>query len=267
MAKKKKKRGKSEEENADEGTPKPAPSIATSLRDRLAKLELPKPGAAPKAKPSETRPSPEPPKKRAPAPPSPKVPDEKRVQRPSETLQGHDRTAYLDALAGVRPIAGRPAKRIGAVASPPVSTSAEERKREAEARARLASLVAGGVRFDVYRETDWIEGVRQGAKHSRVDALRRATVGREATLDLHGVRATVAAERVSRFVRDAERAGLRHVLIVHGKGLHSEGGGVLADIVVETLTEGAAAPFVQAFVTAPMASGGSGALVVEIGRS
>lgn len=266
MAKKKKKRGKSEEDLEAEGAPKPAPSIATSLRDRLSKIELPKPGAAPRVKPMEKHPSPTLPKKAAPAR-SPVVLEEQRARRPSETLRGHDRTAYLDALAGVRPIAGRPAKRIGAVASPPVSTSAEERKREAEARARLAALVAGGVRFDVYREEDWIEGVRQGAKPSRLDALRRANVGPDATLDLHGMRAALAAERVARFVREAERSGLARVRIIHGKGLHSEGGGVLLHVVVETLTEGAAAPFVQAFVTAPLASGGSGALLVEIGRS
>lgn len=270
MAKrKKKKRGESsEEESGEQGIPKPAPSIATSLRDRLTKVELPQPGALPKAKPSEARPSPKPPPKPPkPAPKSPSAPNEKRAQRPSAALHGHDRTAYLDALAGVRPLAGRPVKRIGAIASPPVSTLAEERKREAEARSRLASLVAGGVRFDVHREEDWIEGVRRGMKPSRIDALRRATVGPEATLDLHGARAALTAKHVVRFVRDAERSGIRRVLIIHGKGLHSEGGGVLANIVMETLTEGAAAPFVLAFVTAPISNGGSGALVVEIGRS
>ncbi|MDQ3034536.1 MAG: Smr/MutS family endonuclease, partial [Myxococcota bacterium] len=112
-----------------------------------------------------------------------------------------------------------------------------------------------------------IEGLRRDAKPAVLDSLRRATVGADATLDLHSVRAAIAADRVSRYVREAQRGGHRRVLIVHGKGLHSENGqGVLADVVVTALTEGGAAPLVLAFVTAPVALGGAGALLVELVR-
>jgi DNA-nicking Smr family endonuclease len=55
------------------------------------------------------------------------------------------------------------------------------------------------------------------------------------------------------------------VRIIHGKGLHSDAAGpVLGDAVIEALTRGSAAVNVIAFVTAPSAQGGSGALLVEL---
>jgi DNA-nicking Smr family endonuclease len=61
-----------------------------------------------------------------------------------------------------------------------------------------------------------------------------------------------------------ERPVLR-LLIVHGKGLHSDrGGAILAGAVIDVLTEGPLAWRVRAFTAAPMRLGGIGALVVEI---
>jgi DNA-nicking Smr family endonuclease len=55
------------------------------------------------------------------------------------------------------------------------------------------------------------------------------------------------------------------VLIIHGKGAHSEGGiGVLEEACVEALTKGGAAPFVEAFATAPARFGGRGAIVARL---
>jgi DNA-nicking Smr family endonuclease len=262
----KKKRGGSPAPDA-ESAPKPPPAVGTSMRELLQGVAIakPDPRAAKDAKKKPPAPSPVAPARRPAAPSG--APAAAKGGRPSETLRGDDRIAYLDALAGVRPIEGRPAVRIGAVAGPAAPPTPDEKNRDAAARARLASLVAGGVRFDVRREPEWIEGLRRDAKPAVIDALLRATVGAEATLDLHGVRAATAAERVSRHVRAAQRAGLRRVLIVHGKGLHSEhGAGVLADVVVSALTEGGAAPLVVAFVTAPPSQGGAGALLVELVR-
>lgn len=140
----------------------------------------------------------------------------------------------------------------------------EERASDALARARLASVVAAGVQFEIRRDEGWIEGIRRGASPSVLRALQRARIPDSDTLDLHGARASEAAERVARFVRDAHRAGVRRIRIVHGKGLHSEGGGVLAEVVLRVLTEGAAAARTIAFVTAPPEQGGAGALLVEL---
>jgi DNA-nicking Smr family endonuclease len=84
-----------------------------------------------------------------------------------------------------------------------------------------------------------------------------------ATLDLHGMFSNEIELRVSDFVRSQYRLGNRQLLIVHGKGKHSEGGvGVLATYSVKALTQGGAARYVRAFCTADFKHGGSGALAV-----
>src|SRR5690606_23518529 len=102
------------------------------------------------------------------------------------------------------------------------------------------------------------------------NALRDLRGGRsrpDAEIDLHGLRADEAEAEVVRFVRDRHRRGARIVRIVHGKGLHSDGGlGVLGDRALHALTEGGAAPFVLAFTSAAPEAGGTGALVVRLVR-
>ncbi len=247
---KKNKRGAHDEEPA---APKPV-HVGTSLRGLLRGVE-----AAPPAPPKKKKSAPVAVTRSRVAPPAPPPPDE----RPSETLHGHDRTAWLDAFAGVRPLVA-PTRRIGAATKEAAPISAAERDRDAVARRRLGALVAGGVRFDVSRDAEGaVEGVRRGDKRAALDRLYAATP--ERTLDLHGARASDVEARVTRWVREQARAGVRRVRIVHGKGLHSAGGvGVLGDEVVRVLVEGAAAPVTIAFVTAPDAQGGTGALLVEL---
>ncbi|HEY8427725.1 MAG TPA: Smr/MutS family protein [Sandaracinaceae bacterium] len=183
--------------------------------------------------------------------------------RPSDALRGEDRIAYWDAYAGVIPLRrGRPEP--AATKPPPVEPPARSPYDE-EARARLAALVAGGVRFDIERDGDEIRGVRVGTPPHVLRELLGARP--EATLDLHGMRADRAEQEVVRFVRAQQRRGARRVCIVHGKGLHSPGGvGVLRDAALHALTEGGAAPVVLAFATASSELGGSGALLVELTR-
>jgi DNA-nicking Smr family endonuclease len=104
----------------------------------------------------------------------------------------------------------------------------------------------------------------------------------DATLDLHRVRARDAPKEIARFARTMQAAGALRVLIVHGKGLHSRSksadapasnpvdsdrqSGVLGSITIDALTEGPAAPYVQAFATALPSLGGTGAIIVALAR-
>ena len=180
----------------------------------------------------------------------------------SQTLRGDDRIAWHDAFSGVRPLSGAKDRARGRVAPTPPAPAPS--LGDEEARARLAALVAGGVRFDVVRDGDEGRGPRAGSSEAALRALMRNDARPGATLDLHGMRATEAEREVVRFLRAEQRRGMRRVLIVHGKGLHSDGGAVLCDVVVRAITEGGAAPVVQAFVTASNALGGSGALLIEL---
>ncbi|MCQ2576369.1 MAG: Smr/MutS family protein [Treponema sp.] len=45
----------------------------------------------------------------------------------------------------------------------------------------------------------------------------------EARIDLHGLRQAEAEERLNWFITDCTRKGIRKVMIVHGKGIHTHG--------------------------------------------
>jgi len=57
------------------------------------------------------------------------------------------------------------------------------------------------------------------------------------TLDLHGTTGTEAEARVTGFINGAAALKYRTVLIITGKGLHTEGPAVLPPLVEATLTE------------------------------
>lgn len=74
---------------------------------------------------------------------------------------------------------------------------------------------------------------------SKTDVLRSKAEERrrlrkmkpEAVIDLHGLTCDDAEAALDAFFTDCRRQGVRKILIVHGKGLHSEGSPVLASLV------------------------------------
>lgn len=95
------------------------------------------------------------------------------------------------------------------------------------------------------------------------DVTARLRAGRwsiQRQLDLHGLRVHEARETLAEFIRQAHKAGLRCVRVVHGKGLGSPGKApVLKSRVQRWLVQKSE---VLAFVQAKPADGGAGALVV-----
>ena len=213
---------------------------------------------------------------KAPVPPkvvpqsSPVVSRASKQLRGSGTFSADDKSALSLAMQGVKRL-DEPSRGARVLASGPriesriadaatIKTSVEQ-----NARARLDALVAEDVNFRIEREGGHISAMRAGLPARIVRELVRRTRVDE-SLDLHGMTQREAQDAVLSFVKRVKRTGLDLVCIVHGKGMHSEGGvGVLRDAVVATLT-GPAASHVRAFVTAPEVLGGSGALLVEIAR-
>lgn len=90
--------------------------------------------------------------------------------------------------------------------------------------------------------------------------LRRGDWSIQRQLDLHGLRRDEARERLSFFIREAHKHGIRCVRVIHGKGLGSPGKApVLKSRVHSWLVQ---KQEVLAFVQAKPADGGAGALVV-----
>jgi DNA-nicking Smr family endonuclease len=171
-----------------------------------------------------------------------------------------------DAYEGARPLQ----RKAGRAPEPRPAAQRQwiqaDREQEAAARARLAALVGGGVRFRIVRQDEFVQGHRSDASAKLVARLTAKAFTPEATLDLHGQRMAAVPDLIANFVRTHQRRGARSLLIIAGKGLHSEGGvGVLRDAAVEALTQGLAAPLVAAFSSAHESRGGSGALSILLG--
>ena len=83
----------------------------------------------------------------------------------------------------------------------------------------------------------------------------------QATLDLHGMNSREAEQALENFLLLCRRRGLRKVLIVHGKGHHSQGEPVLRGIVRRYLEK---SPYTGAFGPADRKHGGRGATWVIV---
>ena len=199
------------------------------------------------------------------------------IRPPSDTLRGNDRIAYFDAIAGVRPLGAVKGKlrhepSLESVKKNPISqalVATERQTNEAGARKKLGELLGGAYEFDIsVDEDDVLEALRRDAPIAALSALRKPNPRVDGTLDLHGLREAEVEDRLARWVREQHRNGARRLLIIHGKGLHSPHGvAVLRDCVRLTLSASIATPLVHAFASAPPALGGTGATLVELGRT
>jgi DNA-nicking Smr family endonuclease len=97
----------------------------------------------------------------------------------------------------------------------------------------------------------------------------------EARLDLHGMRQRDAHVQLRRFLKTAQARGLRHVLVITGKGADQAASrsfyeederGVLRNAVPHWLAEPEFAALVVSFSPAPRRLGGEGALYVRVRR-
>jgi DNA-nicking Smr family endonuclease len=111
---------------------------------------------------------------------------------------------------------------------------------------------------------------RQTSRH-----LDKGKIEVEARLDLHGMRQRDAHAQLRRFLMTAQARGLRHVLVITGKGAEQAAAksfyeederGVLRNAVPHWLAEPEFASLVVSFSPAPRRLGGEGALYVRLRR-
>jgi len=168
-----------------------------------------------------------------------------KVKRPS--VSAEDQALFLDAMRDARPLATR--DRVAIPPPPPspirVQTLPPEVKLSVEGDGQRYAARAPGVSL------------------SQVAELRTGQMHLEATLDLHGLTIDAAIAKLRAFLTESRGLGRRRVLIVHGKGTHSDHGAPLREAVVADLL-GPASGLVHAFASATPANGGDGATVVVI---
>jgi DNA-nicking Smr family endonuclease len=173
----------------------------------------------------------------------------RKAKRPAVTPE--EEALFLQAIDGATPLSGRdrvrPIPQKSAVVVPSISRSALPPRR--------------ALTLEV--ESGRVSGRAEGVNRSQVSALRSGKVRVEATIDLHGDTVSAALPRLEKFLLDAARDRRRCVLVVHGKGLHSDGVAVLRDAVQLALGDEMSG-LVHAFTTASPADGGDGATCVMV---
>ncbi|MBW3099128.1 Smr/MutS family protein [Pseudohoeflea coraliihabitans] len=98
---------------------------------------------------------------------------------------------------------------------------------------------------------------------------RKIKTGRlaiEARLDLHGLRRTEAYPLLYNFLLEARDRGLRHVLVITGKGRSGGSAGVLRRVIPEWFTQPQFRLLVSGVETSARGHGGEGALYVRLRR-
>ena len=99
-----------------------------------------------------------------------------------------------------------------------------------------------------------------GLSRMTLRKLRRGTWPAQDSLDLHGHNSDAARKLLQEFLHEATQRGLRCVLVIHGKGLNSQGGeGILRKLTRHWLTQH---PGVLGFCNASPKEGGGGAVLV-----
>jgi DNA-nicking Smr family endonuclease len=180
------------------------------------------------------------------------APSPTRIPAPSGAVDDDCRMLARE-LAGVRPLQGP--SRVPLTPSDPAGPR----------RARPAASAPWAL--TVERAGGRVMGAGAGVSHELVHDLGSGSLRAEATLDLHGLRAEVAGPRLVRFIATSAALGRRVVLVIGGRGAHSgPAGPVLLELAIACLSAPPAVAHVLAFVSAPPAWGGQGALLVRLRR-
>ena len=117
---------------------------------------------------------------------------------------------------------------------------------------------------DVFSDTEIIENCpdilsfsRSGLQHNVLKKLRHGKHPIEHALDLHGLTVAEARVELLEFLGECEAAGIRHAIIVHGKGFRSKDKPVIKPMVNRWLRT---VDNVLAFHSAQPKDGGNGAV-------
>jgi len=169
----------------------------------------------------------------------------KRVKRPA--VSPEDQALFLDAMGDVTPLKSR--DRVNVPPAPPSVV-------------RVVELPAE-VKLSIDGDAQRYAARGPGVSHAQVAELRAGKVRAEATLDLHGELVATAIAQLRTFIVEARRIGHRCVLVIHGRGSHSEHGAPLREAVLAELL-GPLSGCVHALASAAPADGGDGATYVMV---
>lgn len=161
-------------------------------------------------------------------------------------VSSEDQALFLAAIEGTQPLPGHVRDRVPVPPPPPSTIRIVE----------LPPAVSLTVEVDGRRYAARAPGVNRAQLHD----LRAGKVHVEDTLDLHGDTVDRGVARLRDFLVTASRLR-RCVLVIHGKGTHSDHGAPLREAVLSALL-GECSGLVHALASAAPRDGGEGATYV-----
>lgn len=106
------------------------------------------------------------------------------------------------------------------------------------------------------------DSIPSQAEPRRMKQLKQGKITPDASLDLHGCKRLDVAAKISYFLQNSQHHGYRTVIVITGKGLHSESGEAVLREEAERFLTSQSCDVVVEWGRAPKQYGGSGALVV-----
>ena len=158
-----------------------------------------------------------------------------------------DQALFLAAIDGARPLDKR--DRLPVPPPPPSPTRVVELPPE--------------VKLQVEGDAQRYSARAPGVSRTQLSELRAGKLRAEDTLDLHGQTVEIGTQQLREFLITAHKLRRRCVLVVHGKGTHSEHGAPLRDAVLTELL-GPLSGLIHALTTAAPSHGGEGATFIML---
>lgn len=168
---------------------------------------------------------------------------------PRRAREEAEERIFAQAMEGVAPLADRPAR--------------VERGKRRQRRRSPSPSAPSSAAFAIERLGERIEALAPDAERSQLTRLSNMPV--DLRLDLHGMTEKVARDAVREALGRAADAGMRCLLIIHGRGRRSPTGPVLKEALPDWLA-GDSRGRVLAFASAGPGLGGTGATLVLLRR-
>jgi DNA-nicking Smr family endonuclease len=174
---------------------------------------------------------------------------------------GDDQHAFADEMAslGVKPLPGQRDEVVGD-SERAVGKSSEPQEQVLHERDTAIFLEAVSDMTTIFKDEGADSAPIRQAVARRMKQVERGQLKPEAVLDLHGLTIDEATTRALFFLQNAVHHNLGTVLIITGKGLHSNDGPVLQESIKKLLRQ--SVDSVLEWGVAPRRYGGTGALLV-----
>lgn len=171
-------------------------------------------------------------------------------------MKPDEKSLFLDEMQDVQPL-----KRCTDIHWQPARNTRDKQRIDTE---QLDNFLTTGY-LDVLPLADPLAFQREGVQQGVMEKLRAGKYPRQASLSLLRTPVEQCRQMLFSFVLQAERDGLRNLIIVHGKGREAEShANIVRSYLARWLTEFDA---VQAFCSAQPHHGGSGACYVALRKS